>query len=496
MAGMKSLAKDTAIYGLSSIIGKFLNWCLVPLYVNVFAAGEYGTITYLYSLMALLLVILTYGMETGFFRFANHKDYENPQTIYTTSLVSLGVTSSLFFLLVLLFLHPIANLLDYPQHTDYVWMLALIIALDAFSALPFAYLRFKKRPIRFAGIKLLSIFLNITLNLFFILLCPYLYIHYPASISWFYSPDYGIGYILVANVISSLALIVALIPEIFGVRYQFDWSVLKKMLRYSFPLLILGIAGIMNQTFDKILYPVLVTDHAEAMRGLGIYGANYKIAIVMVMFIQAFRFAYEPFIFARSKGEDNKKAYADAMKYFVIFGLFIFLGVMFYLDLVKYIIQPSYYEGLRVVPIVMMAEFFFGIFFNLSLWYKLTDRTAWGAWFSLFGCFITILINVLFVPHFGYMACAWAAFVCYLCMMISSYFIGQRIFPIRYDLRSAVNYILLAIVLYTVATVVKIDHLFLRLLFRSFLLIIFVVYTIKKDLPLREIPVINKWVKK
>lgn len=495
--GMKSLAKDTAIYGLSSIIGRFLNWCLVPLYVNVFSAGEYGVVTYLYAFMALLLIVLTYGMETGFFRFANHEKYKDPLVVYTTSLISLGTSSILFFVLVLLFLQPIANLLDCANQTDYIWMLALTIAMDAFSSLPFACLRYQKRPIRFAGIKLISIFVNISLNLIFILLCPYLYKVNPGLISWFYNPDYGIGYIFVANLISSSIIIVALIPEIFGLRYRFNGEILWKMLRYSFPLLILGIAGIMNQTLDKILYPILVTDHAEAMHGLGIYGANYKIAIVMVMFIQAFRFAYEPFIFAKNKNNssDNKQAYSDAMKYFIIFGLFIFLGVMFYIDIIKYFVSPAYFSGLKVVPIVMMGEFFFGIFFNLSLWYKLTDRTHWGAWFSLFGCFITVLINVLFVPKYGYIACAWAAFICYFSMMISSYIIGQRIYPIRYDLKSAGRYVLLAGVLYLLAVCVPINNQVLLLLFRTVLLALFVSYIIHKDMPLREIPVLNRFIK-
>ena len=496
MAGMKSLAKDTAVYGLSSIIGKFLNWCLVPLYVNVFAAGEYGSVTYLYSLMALLLVILTYGMETGFFRFANHRDYDDPQTIYTTSLISVATTSSLFFFLTLIFLTPISGWLGYPEHTDYIWMLALIIALDAFSALPFAYLRYKRRPVRFASIKLLSIFLNIALNLFLILFCPYLYRTAPELVDWFYTPSYGIGYIFVANLISSAVVVVALTPEIFGIRYRFDGKALKRILRYSFPLLILGVAGIMNQTLDKILYPELRPDRVLAMKELGIYGANYKIAIVMVMFIQAFRFAYEPFIFAKSGGEDNKKGYSDAMKYFIIFGLFIFLGVMFYLDILRYFINPSYFSGLKVVPVVMLAEFFFGIFFNLSLWYKLTDRTRWGAWFSLFGCAITVAINVAFVPRFGYMACAWAAFVCYFSMMVVSYVIGQRIYPIRYDVRSAVRYLLLSGVLYGIASVVAIDNTALRLAFRTCLLFIFIGYVIKNDLPVREIPLVNRWIKR
>ena len=285
-------------------------------------------------------------------------------------------------------------------------------------------------------------FLNIALNLFFILLCPWLYGIHPEWISWFFDPDFLVGYILVSNVISSGVVLLVLFPEIFGIRYRFDRHLLSRMLKYSFPLLILGIAGIMNQTFDKMFYPQLASNRPDAMSELGIYGAVYKIAIVMVMFTQAFRFAYEPFIFARNKdaGDGNKKSYSDAMKYFIIFGLFIFLAVMFYIDLVRFFMPATYCTGLKVVPIVMLAELFFGVFFNLSLWYKLTDRTQWGAWFSLFGFAITAIINIVGVPRFGYMACAWGAFVCYASMMLASFFIGQRVYPIRYDLKSAFRY--------------------------------------------------------
>ena len=498
MSGMKSLAKDTAIYGLSSILGRFLNWCFVFLYINVLkTTAEYGIVTNLYAYMALLLILLTYGMETGFFRFANDREEKDPLKVYTTGLISLATSSTLFFVAVWVFRAPLAGILGYPEHTDYVWMMALIIAMDAFSALPFAYLRYQKRPVRFAVIKLLSIFLNIVFNLFFILLCPWLYKIHPEWISWFFNPDFLVGYILVSNVISSGAILLVLVPEIFGIHYRFDARVLKRMLRYSFPLLILGIAGIMNQTFDKMFYPVLASGRPDAMSELGIYGAVYKIAIVMVMFTQAFRFAYEPFIFSknREKGEGNKQAYSDAMKYFIIFGLLIFLGVMFYLDIVKYFMPPAYYVGLAVVPIVMLADLFFGIFFNLSLWYKLTDRTQWGAWFSVFGFVITAVMNIAFVPRFGYMACAWAAFVCYLCMMVASYFIGQRIYPIRYDLRSAFVYTLLALVLYAAGMLIPIDNIVLRILFRTILLAVFIVYIIRKDMPLREIPVIKNFLK-
>ncbi|WP_455498084.1 lipopolysaccharide biosynthesis protein [Coprobacter sp.] len=499
MSGMKSLAKDTAIYGLSSILGRFLNWCFVFLYINVLkTTAEYGIVTNLYAYMALLLIILTYGLETGFFRFANDKGYKAPLKVYTTGLISLASTSSLFFILVLIFLEPISVWLGYPDHSDYVWMMSLIIAIDAFTALPFAYLRYQKRPVRFAAVKLFSIFLNIALNLFFILLCPWIYKVNPGWISWFFDPDFMVGYILVSNLISSGVILLILIPEIFRVRYQFDIVIWKRMLRYSFPLLILGIAGIMNQTFDKIFYPVLAESRPDAMSELGVYGAVYKIAIVMVMFTQAFRFAYEPFIFAKNKEtvDGDKKAYSDAMKYFIIFGLFIFLGVMFYIDLVRFFMRADYYAGIKVVPVIMLAELFFGIFFNLSLWYKLTDQTQWGAWFSLFGFVITVVINILFVPRYGYMACAWAAFFCYFLMMLASYLIGQKKYPIKYDLGTIARYTILSAILYVIAVVVNIDNLFLRLLFRTALLSVFIVYMIKRDLPLKELPLVNKIIKK
>lgn len=497
MAGMKSLARDTAIYGMSSIIGRFLNWCLVPLYTYKLATtGEFGIVTNLYAWMALLLVILIYGLETGFFRFANDPRQGEPKTIYSVCLSSLAITSTLFTGLVLIFLRPISQVFDLGAHPEYIAMTAVIIAMDAFCSLPFAYLRYLKRPFRFAALKLLFIGVNIALNLFFLLVCPWLQQHHPEWISWFYNPNYGVGYILVSNVIGTFIVLLTLFPEIIRIRWHFKWDLLKRILRYSFPLLILGVAGIMNQTIDKILYPMLVKDPAIAMEQLGIYGANYKIAIVMVMFIQAFRYAYEPFIFAQHKETNKTQAYSDAMKYFIIFGLLIFLGVMFYIDILRYFINPRYFAGLKVVPIVMLAELFFGIFFNLSLWYKLTDRTQWGAYFSIFGLIITLLINILFVPRYGYIACAWAAFTCYAAMMVASWFIGQHYYPIYYDLKAIARYFILALVLYAIASWVPVSNIILRLGFRTLLLGIYLLYLIKTDLPLKEIPYVNRFLKK
>ena len=450
MAGIKSLARDTAVYGLSSIVGRFLNWCLVPLYTIMFTQAEYGVVTLVYAVVAVALLVLTYGMETGFFRFANHERWSDPMEVYSTALISLGVSSTAFVAVALGALGPVSRWLECGGHPSYAAMMIVCVAIDAFTALPFSYLRYRNKAVRFAVLKLVSIGVNIGLNLFFILLCPWLMREAPGTVDWFYRPDFGIGYIFLSNLVSSVLTLVLLVPELHGFPRRFNGRLWREMIVYSAPLLVLGVAGIMNQTIDKILFPYLVPDHAEAMAQLGIYGANYKIAIVMVMFIQAFRFAYEPFIFARSReqGENRTAAYSDAMKYFVLFALMIFLGVMYYLDIIRYFISPRYFSGLRVVPVVMLAELCFGIFFNLSLWYKLTDRTMWGAWFSLMGLAVTVALNVVLVPRIGYMGCAWAALASYGTMMLASYAAGRKYYPIDYPLGRIGAYCLAAAVLY------------------------------------------------
>lgn len=452
MAGIRGLVKDTAIYGLSSIVGRFLNWCLVPLYTVLFTTSEYGVVTLVYSVVALALIILTYGMETGFFRFANHERWGDPMEVYSTGLVSLAVTSSVFLAVCLVFAGPISGLLHCAAHPSFTVMMVVAVAVDAFTALPFSYLRYRSRPVRFASLKLVNIGLNIGLNLFFLLLCPFLMDSVPGTVDWFYDPEFSIGYIFLSNMIASVVTLFMLVPELTGFRYRFNARLWREMLAYSAPLLVLGVAGIMNQTLDKILLPDLVADKATAMQQLGIYGANYKIAIVMVMFIQAFRFAYEPFIFSQNKerGEGRLQSYRDAMKWFVVFAMVIFLGVMFYLPFLRYFISPAYFSGLKVVPVIMLAEFFFGVFFNLSLWYKLTDRTHWGVWFSLLGLAVTVGLNVLLVPRMGYMGCAWAALGCYGVMMLTSYFVGLKKYPIGYETRRLTAYFVLAMAIYGV----------------------------------------------
>ena len=441
---MKVLAKETAIYGLSSIIGKFLNWLLVPLYTYVLAQqADYGIVTNLYAWTALLLVILTYGMETGFFRFAN-KEGEDPASVYTTALVSLFTTSLLFAVICVVFRVPVAAAMGYTGHEEFIALLAVVVAMDAFASIPFSYLRYRKRPLRFAALKLLFVVLNIALNIFFLVLCPK--IQHWSVISPWYDPSYGVGYVFLANIIATAIQTLCLIPDIVAEKFSFSLPLLRRMLRYSLPLLVLGVCGIMNQTLDRIVFPFFYTGD-DAQTQLGIYGACFKVAMVMMMFTQAFRYAYEPFVFAKHKDRQSVAAYADAMKYYIIFSYLIMLGMVFYLDLLKFIIAPAYWQGLVIVPIVLWTYIFQGIYFNLSFWYKLTDRTSYGAWFSLIGVVITFVLQAVFVPRIGYIASAASSTVCYFVIMLLSYFIGQKYLVIPYDLKRIGSYTLLTLLL-------------------------------------------------
>ena len=481
MAGLKSLAKDTAIYGVSSIVGRFLNYLLVPIYTISMPAstGGYGVITNMYAITALLLVLLTCGMETGFFRFANKGD-DDPIRVYSTTLLTVGSISLSFLAVCLLFLKPIAGVMGYEEHPWYLGMMLIVIAMDAIQAIPFAYLRYKNRPIKFAALKMLFIFASIALNIVYFVFMK--------------GTDVGAAFLI--NLICTSLVMVCLISELRGFRYTLDRDLVKRMFRYSFPILILGIAGILNQVVDKIIFPFVYPDEAEAAVQLGIYGATSKIAMIMAMFTQAFRFAYEPFVFGKSREKDNRQMYAQAMKFFIIFTLLAFLAVMFYLDILRYVIGRDYWEGLKVVPIVMAAEMFRGVYFNLSFWYKLTDETKWGAYFSITACTIVILMNVFLIPVYGYVACAWAGFTGYAVAMLLSYFVGQKKYPINYDLKSIGGYVLLALVIYAVGEWMPLENTVLRLLFRTVLLAVFIAYIIKHDLPLKQIPVINRFLRR
>lgn len=481
MANLKSLAKDTVIYGLSSIVGRFLNYLLVPLYTAKMSAesGGYGVVTNVYSYTALLLVILVYGMETTFFRYSN-KEGENPDKVYSTILTSVGFTSILFVALVLLFLTPVSGAMGYAAHPEYIGVMATVVAMDAFQCIPFAYLRQQKRAIKFASLKLLFIVLNIALNLVYFVALPSLYEICPEVVSRVYDPTVGVGYVFYLNLVCTSVVMLCLVPELRGFKWDFDGKLLRRMLAYSMPILLLGIAGILNQTADKILFP-FVYEGSDGQTQLGIYGAASKIAMIMAMILQAFRYAYEPFVFGKSRDKDNKESYAVAMKYFVIFTLLAFLVVMAYLDILKYIIAPDYWNGLKVVPIVMAAEIMMGVYFNLSFWYKLTDQTMWGAVFSGIGCIVLVAVNVLFVPVYGYMACAWGGVAGYGTAMLLSYFVGQKKYPIDYPVKRIMGYVLLASVM--LAVMMSCKHLVTmwQLSINTVMIVVFVAVLVKYE---------------
>ena len=473
MSEMKSLAKDTAIYGLSSIIGKFLNYLLVPLYTYVLAReADYGIVTNLYAWTALLLVLLTYGMETGFFRFANREDYD-AKSVYKTAYITLLISSASFSALMIIFHQPIATVLGYPNHAEFVEMMFATVAVDAFASIPFAYLRYKKRPIAFAALKLLFVVLNIGFNLLFLIVLG----------------KTDVYYVFLSNVLATCIQTLCLLPMTMPKGGRFEFPILKDMLRYSLPLLVLGVAGIMNQTLDRILFPYLYSGD-DAQTQLGIYGACFKVAMIMMMFTQAFRYAYEPFVFAKHKDRQSAEAYADAMKYYIIFSYLILLGVIFYLDIFRYIISSNYWEGLKIVPVVLWTYVFQGIYFNLSFWYKLTDETKWGAYFSLIGLVITLVLQVVGVPLFGYWASCGSSLVCYLVIMLLSYFIGQKKAPIPYDMKRIGLYTVLTVALLAVYYVLRtwvISNSWVMMGAGTVLLLIYLLVLTRKDFPLSQI---------
>lgn len=499
MANLKTLFKDTALYGMSSIVGRFLNYLLVPLYTAKIAAssGGYGVITNVYAYTALLLVILTFGMETTFFRFVN-KEGANPMRTYSTVLIMVGSVALLFVALVLAFINPVSSFMGYSAHEEYVAVMAACVAIDAFQCIPFAYLRYKHRPWKFVALKMLFIVLNITLNIVYFVVLPAMYSNpsthgFAASV---YDPNVGVGYVFRLNLFCTAIITFFFWKELTGFRWVFDKILFRKMLSYSWPILLLGITGILNQTADKILFPI-VSPGAEGHVQLGIYGAAAKIAMIMAMITQAFRYAYEPFVFGSAKEKGSRDTYGKAMKYFIIFTLLAYLVVVGYLDVLKYIIGRDYWEGLKVVPVVMAAEIMMGVYFNLSFWYKLIDKTIYGAWFSGVGCVVLVLINVLLIPKYGYMACAWAGVAGYGTAMLLSYFVGQKKYPINYPLKSITVYICIAalftaIMLYTPQSLPKA----LRLGINTLLIIFFVAHIIHYDFPISSLPVIGRHFRK
>ena len=459
MSSLKSLASQTAVYGLSSIVGRLINYLLVPIYTRVFIAGEYGIVTEMYAYVSFLAIVFTYGLETAFFRYSE-KEKGNP-LVYSTSLISIISTSLFFATVIILFAPQISDSLSTGDTVNrilpkYISWFGLVLAFDAITAIPFAKLRQQNKAMRFALIKMINIGTNVGLNIFFLLICPKLLngsLH--NIISSIYSPDFGIGYVFISNLAASVVTLLCLSPEIFSIKFKLDPALWKSMLIYSLPLMVAGFAGMINETFDRILLPRLLPDKVTAHEQLGIYGACYKLSILMTLFVQTFRYAAEPFFFSQSSKENAKEIYAQVMHYFIMVCAFILLVILMYLDIVKYFIGKEYRSGLTVVPILLLANLCLGVYFNLSIWYRLTGKTLWGAWLSIIGAVITLSLNFWWIPIMGYMGAAWATLICYASMMVISYIIGQKYYPVNYPIRSFFYYIFSALILYGISEFIR-----------------------------------------
>jgi O-antigen/teichoic acid export membrane protein len=447
LSSIKKLASQFAVYGMSNIVGRFLNYLLVPLYTGIFEPSAYGINVMLYSYVAFFNVLLTYGMETAFFRFASK--HENPSKVYATALISLLCSSMVFVFFASFFSPQIASLILIPEYPQYVTMFVWILALDAMSSIPFAYLRQQSKPVRFAVIKNINILLNVGLNLYFFLLGPYLAakgIKLP-----YYEATVGIGYIFISNLVASIVTLLLFMPEIMKMRAaRFDAQLWKQMLIYGLPMMVVGFAGMINETIDRVFISWFYDDTEVGRSMNGIYGANYKLAVLMTLFVQAFRYAAEPFFFAHAANSDKKEIYARVMNYFVATGLLVFLFVVQYLDVFAdlFLRNKSFHSGLHVVAPLLIANLFLGIYYNLSVWYKVTDHTKKGALISIIGALITIALNLWWIPIFGYTGAAYATLVCYISMAIIGYIWGQRYFHVPYQVLKLLGYIVFALMLY------------------------------------------------
>lgn len=449
MNPLRQLASQTAIYGLSSIIGRFLNYLLVPLYTYTFSAGAYGVVSEFYAYAGFFAVLLVGGLETGYFRFRNKQDFDD-DSVYANASSFLITLNLLFLALMLTFKQPLADRLHYSAHPEYLLWFSIILALDAITALPFARLRAENRAWRFAAVKLTEIFLTITFNLFFLVACPKLVTLWPDTLlARTYDASIGVGYVFLSNLLASAFKTLLLLPLFKGVRFQLSPGLLKPMLSYSLPMVIIGFAGMVNEMLDRaILKYMLPYDLSTNLKMLGIYGACYKLSILMTLFVQAFRYAGEPFFFSIAGRADAKRSYALVMNYFVLFGMFIFLVVALYIDFFKYFIGPEFRQGLPVVPVLLLANLLLGIYINLSIWYKLTDRTGLGAWVALSGAALTAGLNYWWIPVWGYTGSAWATLSCYLFMVILSWLLGRHYYPVPYNLPKIIGYIGLGLGLY------------------------------------------------
>ncbi len=497
MSSVKKLAGQTLWYGVSSIFGRFLNYLLTPLLATIFASAEYGKITTLFAIAAFLNILYTYGLETAYFRFSAKEPEEK---VYNTSVSSIIITTTLLTVIFLLLSKTIASFLEIPDHPEYVRWVICIVAFDTLAVLPFSKLRFNGRPRKFAALKVANILFNVGLVLFFLYWCK----NAPKGsfLAGLYKPEIGLGYVILANLAASILTLLLLFAELFRFRFTIDKVFWKKLMAYSWPLIIVGLAGMVNELIDRFMLLKLVKGTTEAAYSQsGIYGANYKLAVLIVLFIQAFRMGAEPFFFKQSTEENAQRTYARVMKFFVIACCFCFLGVVLFLDIWKYFMgrtHPEYWTGLKVVPILMLAKLFLGVYYNLSIWYRLTNQNLIGAWITLGGAAITVMINFLLIPSLGYMACAIATLCCYGFMMILSYRLGQKYYPVPYAWKKLTAYVVICVLLFGLhqtaiyfVTSQWFSHLFGLLLIGLFGL--FIIRIEKKEFA--KIPYLNKLVR-
>jgi O-antigen/teichoic acid export membrane protein len=482
MGDIRKLAGQTVFYGGSTVLARLVIYLLVPIQTTIFAPKEYGVVGEMYAYVAFLIVMLTFGMETAFFRFYDKKDEQKSSMVYGTALRSLIFVAVIFVLLMNVFARPIAAYIRYSDHPEYIVWFSFLVAIDAITTVPFARLRALNRPKLFALLKLGNIAICFLLNIVFLYIFPYMQTHgmFASVLPILYNPTVGVGYIFIANLIASALTLLVILFVMPQKQMPFDRKLWKKMMAYALPLLIFGLAGNINETFDRILLKWLSPVDVASTQ-VGIYSACYKISIFMTIVIQGFKYAAEPFFFSHAKESDSREIYADVMKYFVIVCSLIFLAVMVYIDVVKYMVGYKYWEGLKVVPILLLANMSLGIFYNLSIWYKLTDKTRFGAYLSMFGAVVTLVLNFTLIPIMGYMGSAWATFFCYTSMMVLSFFIGQKHYRVPYNMQRILMYIGLSIGFWAITTIIPIQNHWLRLIPSTVLVGIYIGVILKKE---------------
>ena len=460
---VKKLAGQTAIYGLSSVVGRLLNYLLVPLYTRYFVPEEYGVVTEIYAYVAFFVVLLTYGLETAFFRFSNNKD--DAKNVYSTALVSLIFSSFMFVSILFFFAPSISGWMGHGIETRFIHWFAIILGVDAISSISFAKLRKEERAITFATTQMIGIIINIGLNVYFIVF-----------------KSLGIEYIFISNLIASVITLLLLTPEMLKSKLVFDRKTWGKMMVYALPLLIAGLAGMTNETIDRVLLKHMLPNPETASFDLGLYGAFYKLSIIMILFVQTFRFAAEPFFFAQYQKNESRHVYADIMKYFIIVMIVIFLAVIVFYDFAISFLGDAFHDerGFLVVSLLLLANLFLGVFYNLSIWYKLIEKTIYGAYLAIFGAIITLVLNTVLIPKIGFVGCAWATLVCYFSMSLLSYFLSKKHFCIPYQTHRIVLYLIVMLAIYFIVAIAHLNMLINTLFLLGFIIFAYLLEKPKK----------------